>query len=67
MVTRTPSNVHPTAPKPPTTKGFVNNPPSSAGWRPSQDRERLGPGVWIGGFVLMVAILALMAALFGVA
>ncbi|MGC9269836.1 hypothetical protein [Acidiphilium sp.] len=37
----------------------------SGGWRPSRDTERLSPGIWIAGFVLVAAIIALMAALFG--
>ena len=41
-------------------------PHESAGWRPSRDRERLSPGIWIASFVLAGGVIALMAALFGV-
>jgi hypothetical protein len=38
---------------------------SSAGWRPSRNRERLSPAIWIAGFLLAAAVIAVMAALFG--
>jgi hypothetical protein len=39
----------------------------SAGWQPSRRRERLSPAIWIAGFVLACAVIALMAVLFGMA
>lgn len=42
-------------------------PTPSAGWRPSRDRERLSPAIWIAGFLLAIGVIALMAALFGAA
>lgn len=63
MVTRETGSVHSMPPKP--SGSGDGKPPLSAGWRPSEDHERLSPAIWIGGFMLMVAILALMAALFG--
>lgn len=42
-------------------------PTPSAGWRPSRDRERLSPAIWVAGFILAAAVISLMAALFGAA
>lgn len=42
-------------------------PTPSDGWRPSRDRERLSPAIWVAGFILAAAVIALMAALFGAA
>lgn len=52
-------------PKPSATLGASAGSPS-AGWRPSRDRERLSPVIWVAGFALSAAVIALMAALFGV-
>lgn len=38
--------------------------PGSAGWRPSRNHERLSPAIWIAGFLLAAAVIAVMAALF---
>ena len=39
--------------------------PGRRGWRPSRDRERLGPAVWVAGILLVGVMFGLLAALFG--
>lgn len=41
-----------------------NAPPPEAGWRPSQDHERLGATVWIAGCALVAVVIGAMALLF---